>query len=237
MVVSEITMARLNHSNVLAHFSHAGCDDMADNTCHFGLTNMFAANGLPDEAHCPTRLYFPDDQHQFAACVKRIFNDPGLRFLFSTRSVVPDILKPDGTPFYGPGYEFVPGRDELIRDAGAGAGYVVSFGDTLYRALDAVERLRESGTTVGLINKSTLNVFDPETMRRLAAAPFVLVAESFNVNTGLGIRFGTELLKSGFKGRYNHIGTHKEGCGGLWQQMGYQGLDPDGITKSIRALL
>ncbi|MFM8726353.1 MAG: transketolase, partial [Planctomycetaceae bacterium] len=35
MVVSEITMARLNQSNVLAHFSHAGCDDMADNTCHF----------------------------------------------------------------------------------------------------------------------------------------------------------------------------------------------------------
>ena len=30
MVVSEITMARLNRSNVLAHFSHAGVDDMAD---------------------------------------------------------------------------------------------------------------------------------------------------------------------------------------------------------------
>jgi len=34
MVVSEITMARLNYANVLAHFSHAGVDDMADNTCH-----------------------------------------------------------------------------------------------------------------------------------------------------------------------------------------------------------
>ena len=66
--------------------------------------------------------------------------------------------------------------------------------------------------------------------------PFVLVAESFNVNTGLGSRFGTELLKAGFKGRYNNIGTHKEGCGGLWQQMGYQGLDPAGIARAITAL-
>jgi transketolase C-terminal domain/subunit len=88
-----------------------------------------------------------------------------------------------------------------------------------------------------LINKPTLNVVDREMMKRLAGAPFVLVAESFNVNTGLGSRFGTELLKAGFKGRYNNIGTHKEGCGGLWQQMGYQGLDPEGIAKAVKALL
>ena len=68
-------------------------------------------------------------------------------------------------------------------------------------------------------------------------APFVLVAECFNVATGVGSRFGSELLKAGFKGRYNHIGSHKEGAGGLWQQMGFQGLDPDGIMKSVKALL
>jgi transketolase len=237
MVVSEITMARLNKSNVIAHFSHAGCDDMADNTCHFGLNNMFAANGLPDEGHDTTRLYFPADQHQFAACVKRIFNDPGLRFIFSTRSAVPDILKDDGTPVFGPGYKFEPGKDDIVRQAPAGGGYIVSFGDALYRALDAVIRLNESGAKVGLINKSTLNVTDPATMKLLASAPFVLVAESFNVNTGLGSRFGSELLKVGFKGKYNHIGTNKEGCGGLWQQMGFQGLDPEGITKAVKALL
>jgi hypothetical protein len=89
-VISEITMARLNNCNVLAHFSHAGCDDMADNTCHFGINNMFADNGLPRKAHDQTpRLYFPADQHQFAACIKRIFTDPGLRFVFSTRSPCP----------------------------------------------------------------------------------------------------------------------------------------------------
>ena len=235
MVISEATMARLNHSNIIAHFSHSGCDDMADNTCHFGLNNMFAANGLPDDGHDTTRLYFPADQHQFAACVKRIFTDPGLRFVFSTRSAVPDILKEDGTPFYA-GHAFQPGKDDLIRDANGG-GYIVSFGDTLYRSLDAVIRLQEQGIKVGLINKSTLNVMDPATMAMLAHAPFVLVAEGFNVNTGLGSRFGSELLKAGFKGHYNHIGTNKEGSGGLWQQMGYQGLDPDGIMKAVKALM
>jgi len=40
MCISEITMARLNYSNLLCHFSHSGIDDMADNTCHFGLNNF-----------------------------------------------------------------------------------------------------------------------------------------------------------------------------------------------------
>src|SRR5215475_1087409 len=115
MVISEITMARLNNCNVLAHFSHAGVDDMADNTCHFGLNNMFANNGLPEDGQDLTRLYFPCDQHQFAACIKKIFGDPGLRFVFSVRAAVPDILKEDGSPFYGAGYTFIPGKDELIR--------------------------------------------------------------------------------------------------------------------------
>jgi transketolase C-terminal domain/subunit len=90
---------------------------------------------------------------------------------------------------------------------------------------------------VGLINKATLNVYDDAMMARLAAAPMVLVAESFNVNTGLGSRFGTELLKRGFKGRYNNIGTHREGSGGLWQQMGHQGIDTDGIQAAVLELL
>ena len=119
----------------------------------------------------------------------------------------------------------------MIRESEA--GYVVSFGESLYRALDAVITLRDSGVDVGLINKATLNVYDEDMMRRLSQAGFVLVVESFNVNTGLCSRFGTELLKRGFRGAYQHLGTHLEGSGGLWQQMVYQGLGPDAIAAAV----
>ncbi len=234
MVVSEITMARLNQANVLAHFSHAGCDDMADNTCHFGLNNMFAANGLPDGGKDTTRLYFPADQHQFRACLRTIYPQAGLRFIFSTRSAVPDLLNEDDTRYFGDDYQFVPGKDNVIREGTA--GYIVSFGETTYRALDAVTRLKQDGTDFGLICKPTLNVYDEAVMERLMQSPAVLVAESFNVNTGLGSRFGTELLRRGFRGGYNNIGTNREGSGGLWQQMGYQEIDADGILKAARNL-
>ncbi len=235
MCISEITMSRLNYANVLAHFSHSGVDDMADNTCHFGINSMFADGGLtPGHGEDTTRLYFPADQHQFAACVKAIFEDPGMRFVFSTRAPVPDILGEDGKPFYA-GKPFEKGKDSIVREANGG-GYVVSFGETLYRSLDAVIRLQAGGVKVGLVNKACLNTYDEGTMKTLAAAPFVLVAEGFNVKTGLGSRFGSELLRRGFRGRYDHVGVHKEGSGGLWQQMGYQGLDPAGIEAAVRKL-
>ena len=236
MCISEITMARLNHANVLAHFSHSGVDDMADNTCHFGINSLFADGGIDSEGHADTtRLYFPADQHQFAACVRRVFDDPGLRFVFSTRAPVPDILDDSGKPMFA-GKEFQPGRDDVVRAAPSGGGYVVSFGEGLYRALDAVIGLQQRGLKVGLINKPTLNVCDETAMKTLVGAPFVLVVEGFNVKTGLGSRFGSELLKRGFRGRYNHLGTHREGNGGLWQQMPWQGLDPAGIARAVEAL-
>jgi transketolase C-terminal domain/subunit len=95
------------------------------------------------------------------AVVQRVFFERGLRFVFSTRSKVPYILKEDGkTKFFGDGYEFVPGKDEVIAEGTA--GYVVSFGDMLYRSWDAVLRCREQGLNVGLINKPSLNVVDEQ---------------------------------------------------------------------------
>ncbi|KAJ6468315.1 thiamine diphosphate-binding protein [Mycena sanguinolenta] len=193
MVISEVTMARLNNCN-------------ADNTCHFGLNSLFADNGLSD-TH--SFLYFPADALQMTAVVQRVFFERGLRFVFSTRSKVPYILKEDGkTKFFGDGYEFVPGKDETIVEGKA--GYVVSFGEMLYRSWDAVLRCREQGLDVGLVNKPSLNVVDEQTLRKVGASPFVLVVESFNQKTGLGSKFGTWLLERQLTPRYGYMGTTRE---------------------------
>ena len=232
MLVSEITMARLNEARVLAHFSHAGVDDMADNTCHFGVNNFFAANGLSEGDH--TRLYFPADARQMHAVVRRIFDDAGLRFVFSTRSPTPEILDEHGAPRFGDGYTFEPGKDEIIRQGTA--GWVVSYGEMLFRSLDAVERLRASGLDVGLVAKPTLNVADDAMLARIGNSPFVLLVESQNRDTGLGARFGTWLLEHGHAPCYEHLGTTRGGDGGLWEHMAYQGLDADSIATRIQAL-
>jgi transketolase C-terminal domain/subunit len=218
---------------VLSHFSHSGIDDMADNTCHFGINNFFADNGL-DDGH-PTRLYFPADAAQMTAVVEAVFFDPGQRFVFSTRSKTPNILDAHGKDFYSEGYKFVAGKDEVIREGTA--GYIVSYGESLHRALDAVERLKKEGIDVGLINKTTLNVVDEETIAKIGASKFVLVVEAFNRRTGLGSRFGTWLIERGLTPKYAHLGTFHEGCGGLWEQFPHQSIDPEGIIANVKGLV
>ncbi|KAH9954330.1 thiamine diphosphate-binding protein [Russula dissimulans] len=232
MVVSEITMARLNNCNVLCHFSHSGVDEMADNTCHFGINSFFADNGLDD---VQSWLYFPADALQMQAIINRVFFQRGVRFVFSTRAKVPYLLKPNSDEkFFGGDYEFVPGKDEIVLEGKD--GYVVSYGDLLYRSYDAVLRVRQEGLDVGLVNKPTLNLVDEQTIKKIGSSPFVLVVESLSRKTGLGSKFGTWLLERQLTPKYGYLGTTKEGCGGLQEQIPHQGLDPQSIIVKIKAL-
>jgi hypothetical protein len=162
--------------------------------------------------------------------VKRVLFDRGMRFVFSTRSKVPYLLREGtGEHLYGGDYEFQPGKDEVsdkkafflvffladfrhilffvtiqwVRKGKAGA--IVAFGDMVYRALDAVERLRADGLDVALINKSTLNQVDEEAIREYGTLPFVLVIETQNRKTGLGSKMGTWLLERQLTPRYRSV--------------------------------
>ncbi|KIM97195.1 hypothetical protein OIDMADRAFT_168958 [Oidiodendron maius Zn] len=233
MCISEITMARLNRCSVLSHFSHSGVDEMADNTCHFGLHHFFADNGLMDAE--VTKLYFPADGEQMKAVVSKVFFDKGLRFIFSTRAKVPYILKEStDEKLFGGDYEFIPDKEETIRRGSA--GYVVSYGDMLYRSLDAVERLRRDGLDVGLINKPTLNVVDEEAIKAYGSTAFILVVESISQKNGLGARLGSDLLRRKLTPKYKAIGAINEGTGGLYEQINGQGLGPDDIVAALKAI-
>jgi len=238
MILSEVTMARLNFCNVLCHFSHSGVDDMSDNMCHFGQNNLFADNGLEGESSPKTELFFPADVHQMAKVVDKVFREQGLRFIYSTRSKVPEILNESGEPVYADkAYEFKLGEDHLVYGASRPCmGYVVSFGDALYRSLDAVRRLSTEGLHVGLVNKCHVNRVDEEMMATIGKSRFVLVVESQSTQTGLGVRFGTWLLERGLSPRYGRCGTHTDGCGGTWEQAYHQGFDPRSIMERVRKL-
>merc|ERR1719271_1179280 len=233
MLVSEIFMARLNKANVLCHFSHSGVDDMADNTCHFGLNLFFADNGLEEQGRTP--LYFPAVKVQAEKMLERVFWDPGLRFVFSLRSKVPQLLDEEGQPYFAQGYAFAPGVDDELM-AGTD-GYVVAVADAVYRANDAVQRLRKEGINVGLINKPTLNICDDAMTKKAGSTGFVLVVEPFGKTTSLGLHYGYWLMKLGCATTYDHIGASKEGSGGLWEHAYHQGYDSQSIQTAVKTLL
>merc|ERR1711963_786847 len=199
------------------------------------FNNMFADNGLEDDSGHQTRLYFPADVLQAEKVVQTVFFQPGLRFVFTTRSKTPQLLKPDGSAHYGEGYTFEPGKDEFLRHGTA--GYVLSFGDALYRCMDAVERLRAEGIDIGLVNKPTLNVVDEDAIQIYGSSPLLLVVEPLGKKTGLGSKFGTYLLERGLAPKFATIATHQEGCGGLWEQAYHQGYDSESVQAKVKSML
>lgn len=233
MCISEITMARLNFSNLFAHFTHSGVDDMADNTCHFGINSMFADNGLNDGYQ--TSIYFPADAHQMKHLVESVLFTKGMQFLFSNRSAIPEILDPSGKPLFGPDYKWTRGKDDIVREGKH--GYIVTYGDSTYRAVDAADRLADQGISVGVVVKSCLNVPDEEMLQKLGKAPFVLAVDVFNVKNGLGSRLATWFMERGLHPKFKIIGTHHEGCGGLWEQAVHQGYDPESVMKVVKSLV
>ena len=76
---------------------------------------------------------------------------------------VPEILDDTGRAVFGDGYEFQLGKDDLIWGNTTCDGYIVSYGDALYRSLDAVHRLQRMGVAVGLVNKCHVNAVDEDT--------------------------------------------------------------------------
>lgn len=240
MTLSELTMARLNHCNLLCHFSHSGVDEMADNTCHFGVSGMMFDNGLMD---APSYMYFPADPAQMQKVVERVLFEKGIRAIFSTRAKVPWILKENSEErfFDNSDYVFQPGKDEIIRgadDPASCAAWVVTMGEMLYRVVDAVDRHNSNKTLprVGVINKVSVNAIDEEALTLIGSSKAVLVVESWNEKNGLGSRIGTQLLERSLTPRFKRMGTTKEGCGGLTEQIPYQGLDPQSIMAEIAKL-
>jgi transketolase C-terminal domain/subunit len=181
-------------------------------------------------------MYFPADPDQMKAVVRRVFNDPGIRFVFSVRSNVHYVLAEDGSKLHDleAGYTFEPGKDEIVREGSV--GYVVTYGELLYRAVDAVDRLRKDGIDVGLIAKPTLNVVDEDVMKKIGNSGFVLLVESQYFQTGLGSKFGTWLLERGLTPKYRHLGVTERGAGGLEEHVFHHGIDSASIQKAVREL-
>ncbi|KAL4971330.1 hypothetical protein BDW66DRAFT_30418 [Aspergillus desertorum] len=104
-------MASLNVCSVLTYFPHSGVNAIANNTCHFGINNLFADKGLMDAEH--TGLYFPADGEQMKAVVRKISLPKGT----TIRLPVPTCCRSRRKTARRSSLrrlQFVPGKEEFI---------------------------------------------------------------------------------------------------------------------------
>lgn len=134
--------------------------------------------------------------------------------------------------------DFRFGRGRVLREGSD--GLFVTTGETAWRALDAAEKLEESGVSTGVVNMHTVKPLDDELLLRLAGTVEALVvAEEHSVHGGLGEACAAVLLRAGVSCRFTIAGIPDEYTvtGSQEEILGHYGISPAGLANTMINLL
>ena len=138
-----------------------------------------------------TRVWVPGDSNQAAAIAEE-----GMRiiaegresvYVFSARSNHPQILRPDGAPFYDMTYQF-DGTASIVRGHGdtRDEATILSYGMTLHEAVKAADMLAEQQRSIRVLNMASIRPIDASAVLRAALeTQHLIVVEDHNPEGGL----------------------------------------------------
>lgn len=221
----------INHSNTKTVLTHVGLDVGEDGKTHqcidyVGLfRNTFG-----------WKVAVPADPNQTDRATRWMLTEAGNVCLAMGRSVLPVILKEDGTPFYGGDYQFKDGAVDLLRDGKDVA--ILTMGHVAGAALEARELLAAEGISARVLHCATPLSMDKEALFALTAGMPVLTAEDHNAETGIGAVADMAFARAGKAVTIKNVGSTHYGLSGSNKAvLAEMGLDARGIAAAAKELV
>jgi transketolase len=221
----------INAANLKVVGTHLGLNVGEDGKTHQCIDYVGLTRNLPG-----FRTIIPGDPNQTDRAVRWMASEPGNFFLGMGRSVVPIVTDEKGAPFYGPGYTFVYGRADRIRDGKDAA--ILTYGSVLGRALAAREKLAAEGLSVAVWNFACPVHLDREALRQAAATGHIVTFEDHLCNSGLAAGVARLLLIDGLpvKFRCHGLGAYAP-SGDFNEVYDAVGLSVDALVANVRSLV
>lgn len=174
----------VNETNVKMVATHCGLSVGEDGPTHQVLDDINSFEGFFN-----TQIFEPCDPNQTDKIIRYVASNYGNFYVRMGRAKTPVILKEDGTAFFGEGYEFSPGKADIIRHGSKAT--LVASGAMLTYAMKAAE---EYGGDVEIICVSSFLPFDSMTVVASAKKTGkVITVQDHNLKTGLA-KFVKEAL-------------------------------------------
>jgi transketolase len=162
---------------------------------------------------------------------------PGCVAVAMGRSRLPVVLRQDGSPAFGEGYEFRYGAIDAVRDGGEDA-IVLAMGTLAGAAVDAVDTLRAEGRSVAVGVVSCPLDLDDAFMERATRAPLLVTVEDHNARTGLAASVAEWMALRGVATRVLRLGVDGyRSSGASGDLFAAEGLDAAGLALKIRQAL
>ncbi len=169
-----IRMAALGEARVILCGSHAGVEIGEDGPSQMALEDIGMMRSLPGAV-----VVYPADGNSTCALLGALLDQDGVGYLRTTRGATPRL--------YGPDEEFHIGGSKVHRSAPDDDLTLVAAGVTLFEALQASERLSESGVGARVIDVYSVAPIDTVALRRsLEDTGRMIVVEDHRRAGGLG---------------------------------------------------
>ena len=182
------------------------------------------------------KVLVPADPNQTDRATRWMLTEPDNVCLAMGRSVLPVVLKEDGTPFFGDGYTFNYGEIDLLREGKDAV--ILSMGHFASRAIAARDILAAEGISVKVLHCASPLGMDPDKLFGLIGDKPLVTCEDHHVNTGIGSIAAMLAARAGKALKIINMGVTHYGCSGPGSEvMAEMKLSPEDIAAAVKGLL
>jgi transketolase len=227
-VYNQYRLNDINGSNLKLVLTHLGLDVGQDGKTHqctdyIGLLrNLYGFH-----------LIVPADANQMDRAVRYIFAHYGNYAIGMGRSGQPLIVDEEDVPFFGGDYSFEYGKADVVRRGDKAT--IVTYGQMVYRAIEAWELLGREGIGVEVLNMPTPLHLDREAIEKAARRGPIIVYEDHNVHTGLASVLADVLFERGLSCSLKRMGITRYAPSGDPDELyAILGLAPQDLVEAVR---
>lgn len=221
----------INFTNTKTVLTHTGLDVGEDGCTHQCIDYV----GLYRNAF-NWRVVVPADPNQTDRATRWMMVEPGNICLAMGRSLLPVVLKEDGTPFYGGDYKFRYGAVETLRDGKDVA--ILAMGHVAKLAIEARDLLAKDGISAKVLHcAAPLGINAQELFDAVGNLP-LLTVEDHHVNTGIGVSVDMLYARAGKAVKMKHVGVTRYGLSGRnVDVLADMGISAAGFADAAKDLL
>ena len=215
-----------NDVNVRLIGTHAGVTSGGGPT-HNVIADLAFYRAVPN-----LTIFVPADAGQCIKGIRQSYSFQGPMIIRINRGGSPNVYADQNYELeFGKAIETIEGRDLTI----------ISSGSSVYWSMMGAKILKERyGLSARVIDMHTIKPLDYAMIDKCAdETGNVFTVEEHSVNGGLGGAVAEYLLERGFRGKFKRIGLPDEFAvlGDPDEVYKYYGMDPEGIARTISALM
>jgi transketolase len=227
----QLRMNDLNNTSLKLICTHNGLDVGEDGKTHQCIDYIGIISNL-----FGFKILIPADANQTDRLIRYAAVKHGNMVVVMGRSKIPILTDITGKEFFNTDYIFEYGKADWLRKGNDGT--IITYGNMVYRTINAHERLKKIGIDIGVLNISCPLELDIEKIKQAADTGTIITYEDHNIKTGIGSIIGNFIAENQISCCFKSIGITDYGLSASPDyQYKLKNMDEDSLVSQVVQIL